>query len=64
VSENGVLKGLCGSNGIKVAAGWRKLHSEELHNMHSVKNIVRGIMQGRVREANHVYLIGEMRNAC
>jgi hypothetical protein len=31
----------------EVLGGWRKLHSEELHNLYSSKNIIRAINQGK-----------------
>jgi hypothetical protein len=33
---------------------WRKLHSDELHNLYSSPNIVRMIITGRMRWAGHV----------
>jgi hypothetical protein len=40
---------------------WRKLHNEELHNMHSSPNIIRQIKSRRMRLAGHVARMGEER---
>jgi hypothetical protein len=42
--------------------GWRKLHSDELHNLYSSPDIVRVIKSRRMRCARHVACMGEMRN--
>jgi hypothetical protein len=42
---------------------WRKLHNEELHNLHSSPNIIRIIKPRRMRWAGHVARIGETWNA-
>jgi hypothetical protein len=49
----------------EVREGWRKLHSEELHNLYSSLNIpiIRMIMSRRMRWAGHGERMGEMRNA-
>jgi hypothetical protein len=46
-----------------VTGGWRKLHSEELHNLYSSPNIVRMIKSRRINLAGHVARMGEKRNA-
>jgi hypothetical protein len=46
-----------------VAGGWRKLHYEELHNLHALPNIVKEIKSRRMRGAGHVACMREMRNA-
>jgi hypothetical protein len=43
VFESRVLRRIFGPKGEKVAGGWRRLHNEELHNLHSSPNIVRVI---------------------
>jgi hypothetical protein len=40
---------------------WRKLHSDELHNLYSSLNIVRVIKSRRIRWAGHVALVGNGR---
>jgi hypothetical protein len=37
-----------------VAGDWRKLHSEELHNLYSSAKIIRMIKSRRMRWAGHV----------
>jgi hypothetical protein len=41
--ENRALRRLFGPKREEVAGDWRKLHNEELHNLHSSPNIVRVI---------------------
>jgi len=36
VFENRVLMKILGPERIKVTGGWRKLHNEDLHDMHSL----------------------------
>jgi hypothetical protein len=43
---------------------WRKLHNDELHNLHSSPNIVRVIKSRRMRWAGHVARMGEGRGVC
>jgi hypothetical protein len=40
---------------------WRKLHSEELHNLYSSPDIIRQVKSRRMRWAGHVAHIGEER---
>jgi hypothetical protein len=44
--------------------GWRKMHNEELHSLYSSPNIIRMIKSRRIRWAEHIASMGEMRNAC
>jgi hypothetical protein len=46
-----------------VAEDWRKLHNEELHNLHSSPKIIRMIKSRRMRWAEHVARMGATRNA-
>jgi hypothetical protein len=43
VSENRVLRRMCGPKRDEVKGGWRKLHNEELHNLYSSPSIIRMI---------------------
>jgi hypothetical protein len=38
----------------EVTGGWRKLHSEELHNLYSSASVIRMIKSRRMRWAGHV----------
>jgi hypothetical protein len=54
VFEDRVLKRIFGSKGDKVTRGWRKLHNEELRNLHSLPNVIRMIKSRRMKWARHV----------
>jgi len=47
----------------KVTGEWRKLHNEELNDLHSSPNIVR-VIKSRTRWARHVACMGGKREAC
>jgi hypothetical protein len=57
-----VLRTISGPKTEKVVRGPRKLHSEELHNLHGSPYANRAI-KSRTRWAGHVVRIGEVRNA-
>jgi hypothetical protein len=44
-----------------VTGEWRKLHSEELHNLYSSPDIIRQIKSRQIRWAGHVARMGEDR---
>jgi hypothetical protein len=46
VFENTVLRRIFGHKSDEVTGEWRKLHSEELHNLNSSPNIIRQIKSG------------------
>jgi hypothetical protein len=46
-----------------VTGGWRKLHTEELHDLYSSPSIIRMIKSRRMRWASNVAQMGEKRNA-
>jgi hypothetical protein len=52
--ENRVLRRLIGLKRDDVTGVWRKLHSEELHNLYSLSSTIRTIMSRRMRWAGHV----------
>jgi hypothetical protein len=49
VSENRMLKRIFGPKREEVVGSWRRLHNEELHNLHTVLNIIRVIKSKRMR---------------
>jgi hypothetical protein len=53
VFENRVLRKICGPESEKDGS-WRKLHSDELHNVYSSLYIVKVIKSRRIRWAGHV----------
>jgi hypothetical protein len=62
VFENRVLRRIFGPKRDEVTGEWRKLHSEELHNLYSSLDIIRQIKSRRRRWARHVAHMGEGRN--
>jgi hypothetical protein len=54
VFENRVLRRIFGPKRNVVTGGWRKLHNEELHNLHPSPSIVRMIKSRRMRWAGHI----------
>jgi hypothetical protein len=61
VFENRVLRIIFGPKRDEVTGEWRKLHKEELYDLHSSPNIIRVIKQRRMRWAGHVARMGERR---
>jgi hypothetical protein len=59
--ENGMLRRIFGPKRDEVTRGWRKLHSEEPHNLCSLPNIIRMIKSRRMRWTEHLTHIGENR---
>jgi hypothetical protein len=53
VIENGVLGGIFGPKRDEVTKKWRKLHTEELHDLYSSLTIVGVIKSRRMRWAGH-----------
>jgi hypothetical protein len=61
VFENRILRRILGPKRDEVTGEWRKLHSEELHNLYSSPDIIRRIKSRRMRWAGHVARMGEER---
>jgi hypothetical protein len=57
-----VLRGIFGTKRDGVTGGWRKLRTEELHNLYSSPSIIRIMKWRRMRCAGHVARMGEKRN--
>ena len=52
--ENRVLRRVFGPKRDEVTREWRKLHNEELSDLHSLPNVVRVVKSRRMRWAGHV----------
>jgi hypothetical protein len=58
VFQNRVLRGIFGSKK-ELTGGWRKLYSEEVHNLYYSPNIIRTIKSRKMRCAGHVARLGK-----
>jgi hypothetical protein len=63
VFENRVLRRIFGLRRDEATGEWRKLHIEELHDLHSSPSIIRIMKSRRIRWARHVARMGDKRNA-
>jgi hypothetical protein len=61
VFENRVLRRIIGPKRDEVTGEWRKLHSEEFHNLYSLPDIIRQVKSRRRRWEGHVARMGEER---
>jgi hypothetical protein len=59
--ENRVLRRIFGPKKDEVTGEWRKLHSEELHNLYSFPDTIRQMKSRRMRWAGQVAHMGEKR---
>jgi hypothetical protein len=57
-----MLRRISGPKGDEITGEWRKLHSEELHNLYSSPDIIRKIKSRRMKWVGHVTRMGEGRN--
>jgi hypothetical protein len=57
--ENTVLRRIFGPERETVAGGWKRLHNEELNNLHASQDIIRVIKSRRIRWAGQVERMGE-----
>jgi hypothetical protein len=57
-----VLRKIFGPKRDEVTGEWRKLHNEELRDLHSLPSIIRIIKSRRMSWAGHVARMGEKRN--
>jgi hypothetical protein len=62
-NQNRVLRRIFVPKREEVVGGWRRLHNEELHNLYTSPKIIRVIKSRRIRWAEHLTRMGEMRNA-
>jgi hypothetical protein len=62
VFENRVQGKIFGPKRDEVIGRWRKLHSEELHNLYSSPVMIRKIISKRMRWMGYVSQMGEKRN--
>jgi hypothetical protein len=62
VFESRVLRRIFGPKKDEVTGEWRKLHNEELRDLHSSPSIIRIIDSRRMVWAGHVARMGEKRN--
>jgi hypothetical protein len=59
-----VIRRIFGPKRDDVTGEWRKLHSEELHNLYSFPDFIRQIKLKRMRWARHVDHVEEKRKVC
>jgi hypothetical protein len=57
--ENNVMRKISGPTREKMRGEWRRLHTEELHDLCSSPNIICVIASRRTAWAGHVALMGE-----
>jgi sulfite reductase beta subunit-like hemoprotein len=60
--EEAVLGRIFGPKMEEVAEPWRRLHNEELHNMHASTDIIRVIKSKRMRWNGYIARMTDMKN--
>jgi hypothetical protein len=63
VFENRVLRGVFGHKRDKVTGDWRRLHNEELYDLHSSPSIIWVSKSRRMRWIGHVVCMRDRRGA-
>jgi hypothetical protein len=63
VFENWVLRTIFGPKKDEVPGSWRKLHHEELHNLHPLPHTIAMIKEMWMKWTGHVESTGKMKNA-
>jgi hypothetical protein len=63
VFENRVLRRIFGPKRDELTGEWRRLHKEELCDMHSSQNITQVVKSTRMKWAGHVVRMGKRRGA-
>jgi hypothetical protein len=58
--ENRVLRIICGPKREEVTGGWRRLHSEELHNLYASLYVIRMIKSRKMRWAEYIACMCEI----
>jgi hypothetical protein len=61
VFENNVLRKIYGPKRDEITGEWRRLHNEELHQLHDSAHDIRIMKSRRLRWAVHVARLGEKR---
>jgi hypothetical protein len=64
VFENRVLWRICGPKRDELTMESRKIHKEELNDLHSSPSILRVVKSRRMKWAEHVARIGESKGVC
>jgi len=64
VFENIVLRRIFGPRRDELTGEWRRLHNEEINDLHCSPKIVRAIKSRRMRWAGHVSRMGEETGVC